>query len=119
MHPSLDPDPFSDTDTIVCSLPPETLPHAPDVVFVVKTLASGETAKYRVHCDPNATLAALRDTLQKDEDCIMSADDRFHHGDFRVGTSAERHTKWRDVLHVGFTLEMVDSLMFDRIRRVV
>jgi len=103
MDPSLDPDPFSETDAIVSVPPPETQDHAPDVVFVVKTLASGDTTKYRVLCDPDATLDILRDTLKKDEDGIMSADDRFHHGDFRVGKSTERRTKWRGVLHVGST----------------
>ena len=95
-------DPFSDTETITeYSYPPPTPPvHGPSDVFVVKALAAGGTAKYRVHCDPDATLAVLRDTLYTDEDTIMSADDRFHQAEFRVGKSAEPHIKWRDILQV-------------------
>jgi hypothetical protein len=105
-------DPFSDadtdTDTIIdySDLPPRTPAYGPSDVFVVKALPAASAAsaagaaganagrggmvKYRVYCDPDATLAVLRDTLQNDEDKIMCADDRFHQGDFRVGKSAER-----------------------------
>ena len=94
-------DPSSDAETVIeQSFPPQTPANDPSDVFIVKTLAAGGTVKYRVHCDPDATLAVLRDTLQNDEDTIMSADDRFHQGDFHVGKSAEPHTKWRDILQV-------------------
>ena len=79
---------------------PQTPTHGPSDVFVVKTLDEGGTVKYRVHCDLNATLAVLRDTLQNDEDNMMSADDRFHQGGFRIAKSAEAHIKWRDILEV-------------------
>ena len=75
-------------------------------VFVVRAHEAGGTIKYHIHCDPTATLAVLRDTLQNDEDNMMSADDRFHHGDFRIGKSAEPHIKWRDILHVRCTLDI-------------
>ena len=82
--------------------------HGPSDVFIVKALEDGGTAKYRVHCDLDATLAVLRDTLQNDEDAMMSADDHFHQGDFRIGKSAEAHIKWRDILEVrhGSTLSI-------------
>jgi hypothetical protein len=117
-------DPFSDTetdtDTIIdySDLPPRTPAHGPSDVFVVKALpaasaagaaganaSTGGIVKYRVYCNPNATLAVLRDTLQNDEDKIMCADDRFHQGDFRVGKSAERHIKWKDILQVRVVLQ--------------
>ena len=107
MHPPCDPDTLSDAETIMHSPAPQTPTHSSSVVFVIKTLATGGTTKYRVHCDPNATLADLRETLYNDDDNIMSAKDRFYQGDFRVGMSAEPHTKWRDILQVGFALHMV------------
>jgi len=100
----------------------ETITHSPlpqSAIFVVKTLATGETNQYCVHCDPHATLSVLRDTLHNDEDKIMSADDRFHKGDFRVGKSAERHIEWRTILQVGIALDTVAPSTFDRIRRII
>jgi len=109
-------DPFSDAETETGAIIDSRVPaHGPGDVFVVKALlpatgaagagagTSGGTVKYRVHCDPDATLAVLRDTLQNDEDKMMSADDRFHQGDFLVGKSSERHIKWRDILQVRAT----------------
>ena len=94
-------DPSPDATTVIeYSFLPQTPTHGPSDVFVVKALEEGGTAKYRFHCDPVATLAVLRDTLQDDEDNIMSADDRFHRGDFRIEKNAESHTKWRDILEV-------------------
>ena len=120
MHASLDLGPFSDADaeTIACSPLSETPGDPPSAVYVVKTLATGGTMKYRAHCDPNATLDVLRDTLHLDEDNIMSPDDRFHQGDFRVGKSAEPHTKWRDILQVGLPLDVVHSSKSDRVCRM-
>ena len=95
-------DPSPDAKPVIeHSFLPQTPTHGPSDVFVVKTLEEGGTVKYRVHCDPNATLAILRDTLHNDEDNMMSADDHFHQGDFRIEKSAESHTKWRDILKVG------------------
>jgi len=110
MQPSHD-DPFSDTETTVHSPLPQTPTDGPSDVFVVKTLVSGLIVKYRAHCDPDAPLSVLRDTLHNDEDSVMSADDRFHQGGFRVGKSAEPHIKWRDILKVrtvcsGYTVHL-------------
>ena len=88
------------------SFQPQAPTHGLSDVFVVRAHEAGGTIKYHIHCDPTATLAVLRDTLQNDEDNIMSADDRFHHGDFRIGKSAEPHIKWRDILHVRCTLDI-------------
>ena len=102
MHLSRESSPEAKT-VIEQSFLPQALAHSPSDVFVVKALATapaGGTIKYRVYCDPDATLAVLRDTLQNDEDNIMSVDDRFQQGDFRVGKSAEPHIKWRDILQV-------------------
>ena len=94
-------EPFPDAKPVIePSFLPQTPTHSPSDVFVVKALEEGGTVKYRVHCDLDATLAVLRDTLQNDEDSMMSADDRFHQGDFRIGKSAEAHIKWRDILEV-------------------
>ena len=99
MHLFRDPSP--DAATIIeHSFQLQMLTHGPGDVFVVKANEAGGAVKYRVHCDPDATLAVLRDMLQNDEDNMMSADDRFHQGDFRVGKSAEPHIKWRDILQV-------------------
>ena len=102
MHLSRESSPEAKT-VIEQSFLPQALAHSPSAVFVVKALtpaAAGGTVKYRVYCDPDATLAVLRDTLQNDEDNIMSANDRFRQGDCRVGKSAEPHIKWRDILQV-------------------
>ena len=101
MHPPCDPDTFSDAETTVFSPSPQTPTHSSSIVFIIKTFATGGTTKYRAHCDPNDTLAGLREKLHDDEDNIMSADDRFQQGDFRIAKSAEPHTKWRDILQVG------------------
>ena len=108
MYPPCDPDTFSDTENVVYTILPKTLTQSSNVVFVIKTLATGETTKYRVHCNLNATLAGLRDILQNDDDKIMSADDRFHQGDFCVAKSAESHTEWRNIVQVGPALNMVN-----------
>jgi hypothetical protein len=108
MHPFHDTDTDTDTETIahVSCYPLTPIPtHGPSDVFVVKTLAAGGTVSYRVHCAPDATLAVLRDTLQNEDDKVMSADDRFHQGDFRVGKSAEPHIKWKDILQVRVVLQ--------------
>lgn len=96
------------------SFQPQVPNHGLCDVFVVRADAheAGGTVKYRVHCDPTATLAILRDTLQNDEDNMMSADDRFHQGDVRIGKSAEPHIKWRDILHVRCTLD-IGALLLD------
>ena len=99
MHLFSDPSPDA-TTVIEHSFMPQMPTHGPSDVFVVKAHEAGGTVKYRVHCDPNATLAVLRNMLQNDEDNMMSADDRFHQGNFRVGKSAEPHIKWRDALQV-------------------
>ena len=109
MYPPCDPDTFSDAETVVYPLPPKTSAHPSNIVFVVKSLAIGGTTKYRVHCDPNATLGGLRDILQNDDDQIMSADDRFHQGEFCVAKSAEHHTKWRDILQVGLWIQSISQ----------
>ena len=93
------------------SFQPQVPTHGPSDAFVVKAHEAGAIVKYRVHCDPNATLADLRDTLQNEEDNMMSADDRFHQGDFRIGKSSEPHIKWRDILHVRCTLDICASLL--------
>src|SRR5258706_1734727 len=105
VHLFRDPSPSAKT-VIEHSFQPQTPTHGhgPSDVFVVKSLEGGWTAKYRVHCDPNATLAVLRDTLQNDEDNVMSADDRFHQGGVRIGKSAESQINWMDVLEVRFVL---------------
>ena len=69
-------------------------------VYIVKTLTTGGTVKYRAHCGANATLADLRVILHNDEDHIMSSDDRFHQGEYRVGKGSEPNTKWRDIQEV-------------------
>jgi hypothetical protein len=69
-------------------------------VYIVKTLATGGTAKYRVHCNPDATLAGLRVLLHNDEDHIMSSDDRFCEGEYYVGKDSEPQIKWKDLLEV-------------------
>lgn len=78
--------------------------HGPSDVFVVKSLEGGWTAEYRVHCDPDATLADLRETLQNDEDNVMSADDRFHQGGCYIAKNTELHYKWRAILEVRVVL---------------
>ena len=104
MHLFRDPSPDAQT-VIEHSFQPQlqtpTRGHGPSDAFVVKSLEGGWTVKYRVHCDPDATLiAVLRDTLQSDEDNVMAADDRFHPGRFHIGKSAESRIKWRDILEV-------------------
>jgi len=69
-------------------------------VYIVKTLATGGTVKYRVHCDPDATLAALRVLMHSDEDQIMCSDDRFREGEYYVGKGSEPKMKWKDILQV-------------------
>lgn len=119
MHPPCDSDTFPDAETTMCSPPPQTPPHSSSIVFIIKTLATGGTTKYRACCDPNGTLAGLRETLHDDDDNIMSADDHFQQGDFRIVKSAEPHTKWRDVLQVGSVLAMVNPWKPDRTCRIM
>jgi hypothetical protein len=93
-------DPWSDADTKTYSPLLQTPTHTTSTVFIVKTLASGGTAKYCASCDANATLAHLRVILQNDEDHIMCSNDRFYRGEYRVGKGSESQMKWTDNLEV-------------------
>jgi hypothetical protein len=69
---------------------PQTPTHALSVVHVVKTLPTGGTIKYRIHCDPDATLAGLRAALYDDEEKIMSQTTSFTKGIFVLGKALNR-----------------------------
>ena len=102
MPPPVDIDACFDADIKADSTSPRipTHPTSTKAVYIVKTLETGGTVKYRAHCDPNATLADLRVILHNDEDHIMWSDDRFRQGEYHVGKGSEPHTKWQDILEV-------------------
>ena len=103
MPSSVDIDAYSDAETMAGSPSLRTPTHpsmSTSAVYIVKTLVTGGTAKYRIHCDHNATLADLRIILHNDEDDIMCSDDRFYQGEYSVGKGSEAQTKWRDILEV-------------------
>jgi hypothetical protein len=91
----------SDAETTKADFPSLPTPNHPtSAVYIVKTLEAGGTAKYRVDCDPNTTLADLRVILHNDIDHVMSSDDRFHQGEYRIAMGSEVRTEWKDILEV-------------------